>query len=47
MREEKSIILTIFLMSLSAVLLILAIFYYDLSDKVKTYRYSDKMYSIL
>ena len=43
MREEKSTILTIFLMSLSAVLLILAVFYYDLSDKVKTYRYSDKI----
>ena len=43
MREEKSIILTFFLMSLSAVLLILAVFYYDLSDKVKNYRYSDKI----
>lgn len=42
MKNRRDLIISIFLMVLSGIMLILAIFYYDLSDKIKEYHYSDK-----
>ena len=42
MKNRRDLIISIFLMILSGIMLILAIFYYDLSDKIKEYHYSDK-----
>ena len=42
MKNRRDLIISIFLMVLSGIMLTLAIFYYDLSDKIKEYHYSDK-----
>lgn len=41
MKNKKYTIISIFMMLLSGIMLLLAVFYYDLSDKVKNYNYSD------
>lgn len=40
MEEKKYIIISISMMLVSGIMLLLAVFYYDLSDKVKKYSYS-------
>ena len=40
MEEKKYIIISISMMLVSGIMLLLAVFYYDLSDKVKKYNYS-------
>ncbi len=41
MKEKKMFILSIVLMAISGILLFTALLYYDLSDKIKEYKYSD------
>ena len=42
MKEKKYIKISILLMIISAIMLFTALVYYDLADKVKDYKYSDK-----